>query len=133
MTMVSVTLTISDGGNGNSVSGGRSCNITTVQDTMLYCDVPEDLEPSNKYDVTVSYGSLLKKRVGTVSLTVSKELTELQIIVIIVSISVFLVICIIVVVVLRHKIKKSDQGMKKLRDKMDMLELTVAKECKEGK
>lgn len=118
-------------GDDNGAGGVWRCNVSTIKDDMLYCDVPE-LDSGSKYNVVVSYGERLRENVGTVSMLASNALTQLQIIAIAVGSGSFLIIVIIIIVVLKCRLSKTDQGMKKLQDKMDTLEMTVAKECKEG-
>lgn len=108
------------------------CDVTTIQDDMLYCDMPV-LEPKEKYNVKVVYGSTVSSDVGTVSLTdISTGLSTITIIAIGCGSGLVLLVVIVIIVVLKCRLSQTDRGIKKLQDKMDNLEMTVAKECKEG-
>ena len=128
MPMIRVTLIIKD---KEIVESLLPCNVTAVRETILYCEVPE-LETSKVYHVQVEYGKILKFDLGTVSKTSSAALGQLELIGIGVGCGVFVIIVVVIIIVLRCRLSQTDQGMKKLKDKMNHLEMTVAKECKEG-
>lgn len=128
--MLTVNLTLED-----DRQGGRerlSCTVTHVQSDQLYCDLPV-LESSQKYKVSVGYGELLTEDVGIVSTVNEANIPQEAYIAIGVGCGVFIIVVVIVIIVLRCRVTKTNQGMKKLQDKMDNLEMTVAKECKEGR
>lgn len=119
-------------GSGDKSETELDCEVTTIQDKLLYCDMPQLDSTYKKYVVTVYYGSIVREEVGTVVVASDPQLPTLTIVAICVSCGVIFVIVIITIVVLKCRLSRTDQGMKKLQDKMDNLEMTVAKECKEG-
>lgn len=126
--MLSVNITATD---AKAADKPLSCSVTHVQDNLLYCNLPV-LDSSKKYRVSAGYGSLLSEDLGVISTSSESILTTEMIIGIGAASAVFVIIVIIVIVVLKCRVTKTNQGMKKLQDKMDNLEMTVAKECKEG-
>ena len=126
--MLTVNLTRED---SRQSDAPLTCTVTHVQNDQLYCDLPV-LAKSQKYLVSVGYGDLLTQQVGTIS-TANEVLPQEAYIGIGVGCGLFIIIVVIIIIVLRCRVTKTNQGMKKLQDKMDNLEMTVAKECKEGR
>lgn len=107
------------------------CSVTNIENDYLICELPK-LDSTLKYQVSVGYGKLLTQNLGLLS-TTTEGLSIETYIGIGVGIGLFAIIVVIIIIVLKCRVTKTNQGMKKLQVKMDNLEMTVAKECKEGR
>ena len=107
------------------------CPVSSVQNTRIFCERPE-LKISHQYAITVYYGENLSQTIG--SITRSPDSFPEEYIYIIASVvgGVVVIVIIIVICVVRKYKNSADSKMKKYQDKMDNLEMTVARECKEG-
>lgn len=107
------------------------CPVSSVQNTRIFCDRPE--MQISQYSITVYYGENLSEMIGTITRTQEDSLSQDHIIIIAsVASGVFVIVIIIVVCIVRRYKSNADNKMKKYQDKMDNLEMTVARECKEG-
>ena len=89
---------------------------------------------SDKPDVHISVGNNLTFYIGQLQVETQDSILTLPIIIVIAAgAGVLLIIIVIIVMMYLRKSQESDRAVKRMQNQMDVLEIRVAKECKEGK
>lgn len=127
--------------------GSSFCNVTSLSRQQLTCRPPEiqpravdgdgATETLDLPEVVVIVGDNLRYKIGKLSYAsltgLAGPLTKPTVIAIVVVVFVIFVIFICFLIAYRRKSTESSRVLKNMQEQMDILELRVAAECKEGK
>ncbi|XP_023931119.1 plexin-A4-like [Lingula anatina] len=119
--------------------GDSFCNVTSISPTQLTCipplKQPSSLEGNKDPEVVVSVGDNFRKTLGVIKYE-EGGLSLTAIIAIGAGVGAFFLICLLIIILVcvayRKKSQESDRVMKRMQTQMDVLEIRVAKECKEA-
>ena len=121
--------------------GSEFCNVTSLSRSQLTCrpppEQPAPLHSSHTLpQVVVSIGDRLEYQIGFLEysgLSDGGTLSKKVITMLIVGAGVLIIILVVCLIVYRRKSYQNSRVLKSMQDQMDVLELRVAAECKEGK
>ena len=115
--------------------GETPCAVTSLSSTVLTCKPPNFDESgiSDRPDVYVYIGENLEFYIGQLQVETHDTILTFPIIIGIAAGAGLLILVIVIIVTMyMRKSQESDRAVKRMQNQMDVLEIRVAKECKEG-